>query len=59
MACLPDALAGTVFYEPTSRGTEARIAERLAEIRRRVRDDREQAEGGEAATSSPPSTPSR
>jgi putative ATPase len=35
MECLPDALAGTQFYEPTHRGTEARIAERLAEIRRR------------------------
>ena len=35
MECLPEALAGTQFYEPTQRGTEARIAERLAEIRRR------------------------
>jgi putative ATPase len=35
MECFPYALAGTRFYEPTHRGTEARIAERLAEIRRR------------------------
>jgi putative ATPase len=35
MECFPDALAGTQFYEPTHRGTEARIAERLSEIRRR------------------------
>jgi putative ATPase len=35
MECFPDALAGTRFYEPTHRGTEARISERLAEIRRR------------------------
>ena len=35
MECFPEALAGTRFYEPTRRGTEARIAERLAEIRRR------------------------
>jgi len=34
MECFPDALAGTRFYEPTHRGTEARIADRLAEIRR-------------------------
>jgi putative ATPase len=35
MQCLPESLAGSVFYEPTSRGVEARIRERLAEIRRR------------------------
>jgi putative ATPase len=35
MACLPDALAGTEFYTPTNRGLEARIRERLAEIRAR------------------------
>ena len=35
MQCLPDALKGTEFYHPTSRGTEQRIAERLTEIRRR------------------------
>jgi len=33
MQCLPDRLAGTVFYEPTERGVEQRIAQRLAEIR--------------------------
>ena len=35
MECLPENLQGTVFYEPTGRGTEQRIAERLAEIRER------------------------
>ena len=35
MTCLPDALVGTEFYTPTLRGTEERIAARLAEIRRR------------------------
>jgi putative ATPase len=35
MECLPDNLRGTVFYEPTDRGLEQRIAERLAEIRKR------------------------
>ncbi len=33
MQCLPDELAGSVFYEPTERGAEARIRERLAKIR--------------------------
>jgi putative ATPase len=33
MECLPDNLRGTVFYEPTDRGMEKRIAERLAELR--------------------------
>jgi len=37
MECLPDNLKGTVFYEPTGRGLEQRIAERLAEIRARRR----------------------
>ncbi len=31
---LPDELAGTILYEPTERGEEARIRERLAAIRR-------------------------
>src|ERR1700730_16842375 len=31
MECLPESLKGTVFYEPTSRGLEQRIAERLKE----------------------------
>jgi putative ATPase len=33
MQCLPESLEGTQFYEPTDRGAEKRIAERLAEIR--------------------------
>ncbi len=32
--CLPEALQGTTFYAPTARGVEARIRERLAEVRR-------------------------
>lgn len=35
MECLPDSLKGTIFYEPTGRGVEQRIAERLREIRER------------------------
>jgi putative ATPase len=35
MECLPDNLRGTEFYQPTERGVEKRIAERLAEIRAR------------------------
>ncbi len=30
---LPDALSGTVFYEPTQRGLEIKIAEKLAQLR--------------------------
>ena len=37
MDCLPDSLRGTVFYEPTGRGLEQRIRERLEEIRARRR----------------------
>jgi putative ATPase len=33
MECLPENLKGTVFYEPTSRGVEQRIQERLRQIR--------------------------
>jgi putative ATPase len=35
MECLPDSLIGTRFYEPTNRGLEQRIAERLEETRSR------------------------
>ncbi|HLU38432.1 MAG TPA: replication-associated recombination protein A [Planctomycetota bacterium] len=41
MECLPDALAGTRFYEPATRGFEAKVAQRLAEadaLRRGQRD---------------------
>ena len=31
--CLPDALVGREFYQPTERGLEARIAQKLAELR--------------------------
>jgi len=33
--CLPDALRGQIFYEPGGAGLEQRLAERLAEFRRR------------------------
>jgi putative ATPase len=33
--CLPESLAGTRFYEPTDRGVEQKIAERLEAIRAR------------------------
>jgi putative ATPase len=35
MQCLPPSLKGKTFYEPTDRGVEKKIAERLEEIRRR------------------------
>jgi putative ATPase len=35
MPCLPEALAGRIFYEPVNRGLESRIRERLAELRSR------------------------
>jgi putative ATPase len=35
---LPDALANTRFYEPTGRGLEGRIAERLAQLRSARKD---------------------
>jgi len=38
MECLPESLVGTRFYEPTKRGMEQRIAERLEEIRARKRN---------------------
>jgi len=34
MSCLPEKLAGQIFYEPTDRGVEKRIGERLEEIRK-------------------------
>jgi len=35
MSCLPENLRGSLFYEPTDRGLEQKIAQRLAEIRER------------------------
>ncbi len=35
MECLPERLVGRRFYEPVNRGLEQKIAERLAELRRR------------------------
>ena len=34
MTCLPESLAGRTYYEPTDQGFEARIRQRLEEIRR-------------------------
>jgi putative ATPase len=34
MTCLPESLMGRVYYNPTDQGFEARIRQRLAEIRR-------------------------
>jgi len=38
MECLPESLAGAVFYQPTGRGFEERIAERLRQIRNRKKN---------------------
>ena len=35
MECLPPSLAGAEFYQPTNRGLEQRIADRLREIKAR------------------------
>lgn len=40
MDCLPDGMEGVKFYEPTARGTEARIKDRLEEIRKWVAEQR-------------------
>ncbi len=53
MQCLPDNLAGRVYYQPTSEGLEKRIGERLEEIKRR----RSQ-KGSSRAPSSPRKTES-
>jgi putative ATPase len=42
MECLPESLRGTRFYEPTDRGLEQRIAQRLEELRRKRAGDRDQ-----------------
>jgi putative ATPase len=34
MACLPESLAGKTYYRPTDQGFEARLRQRMAEIRR-------------------------
>ncbi len=41
MECLPDALVGTVFYQPTDQGVEARIRSRLADLAERRAKARE------------------
>jgi len=41
MECLPESLAGTRFYEPTNRGVEQKIAERLEAIRARKKSTSE------------------
>ena len=44
--CLPEALAGTVFYRPTRHGIEARIGDRLRDIREARRVARQRRTGG-------------
>jgi len=44
MECLPESLAGTIFYEPTDRGAEQRIGERLRQIRNRKKTQPEPSE---------------
>ena len=34
MTCLPDSLAGKTYYHPTDQGFEARLKQRMEEIRR-------------------------
>jgi putative ATPase len=41
MECLPDKLRGRVFYEPTNRGVEQRLSERLRDIRERRKQRQE------------------
>ena len=45
MQCLPERLAGTIFYQPTERGFEARIRERLEWLKER-KGEREGSEIG-------------
>jgi putative ATPase len=40
MECLPESLAGREYYFPTERGVEARIREKLGEIRKRKQEAR-------------------
>jgi putative ATPase len=46
MECLPESLQGTRFYEPTDRGAEQRIAQRLAELRKKREPGRKEMEVG-------------
>jgi putative ATPase len=34
MTCLPESLAGRAYYQPTDQGFEARLRQRMEEIRR-------------------------
>jgi putative ATPase len=34
MTCLPDSLAGRIYYHPTDQGFETRLRQRMEEIRR-------------------------
>ena len=43
MECLPDELRGRVYYQPTTRGLEQRVRERMDEIER-LRQERQQAD---------------
>jgi putative ATPase len=41
MECLPQSLSGTIFYEPTDRGAEHDLKERVAQIRNRKKNQPE------------------
>ncbi|MDR1572401.1 MAG: replication-associated recombination protein A [Clostridiales Family XIII bacterium] len=41
MECLPESLRGRVYYEPSDQGTEARVRERLEQIERWKRGNRD------------------
>ncbi len=53
---LPDGLVGQTFYQPVPRGLEARIAERLAELRR-LNDQARERPGAARAATAPPDGP--
>jgi len=44
MECLPESLSGALFYEPTGRGFEERLGERLRQIRNRKKNKPEASE---------------
>jgi putative ATPase len=46
MTCLPESLAGRTYYKPTDQGFEARIRQRLEEIRR-IQKKSQSTRGGE------------
>ncbi|HVZ61286.1 MAG TPA: replication-associated recombination protein A [Terriglobales bacterium] len=49
MECLPERLAGRVYYRPTNEGIEKRIKERLEDIRRRRQQAKDGGDDGSTA----------